>query len=77
MCGYMFLAGVISAVMATGDGVAQAIIGMGNIFKGEGQEQFSSNGAIVGIYTLYTLIITAYCTLGIKYNEYLNRFLGT
>ncbi|KAG2222494.1 hypothetical protein INT45_012808 [Circinella minor] len=75
ICGYMFLAGVISAVMATGDGVALAIIGIVNVSKGEGQEQFSSNGAIVGIYTLYTFITTAYCTLGIKYNEYLNRFL--
>ncbi|KAI9274656.1 amino acid/polyamine transporter I [Phascolomyces articulosus] len=50
---------------------------MVNINKNEanGDALFSNKGVELVIFIIYTVMITAYCTLGMKFNAYMNRVL--
>ncbi|CDH54533.1 apc amino acid permease [Lichtheimia corymbifera JMRC:FSU:9682] len=70
--GYMIVAGLLTANMTVAYSLSEYIIALSNILN---VHQINNQGANVGLYIAVLLLGLAYCSLGIKFNGYLNRFM--
>lgn len=71
--GYIYVTAYIAANMTVAWNLAQLIIGMANVLRGE---DVSSTGLYVGIYIICTIVGTGSGFLGLTFTNILNYFMG-
>ncbi|KAL1934987.1 hypothetical protein VTP01DRAFT_4127 [Rhizomucor pusillus] len=72
VCGYMFIAGQLSASMTLSYSLGEYIIATANLYRAE---PITNEGAYVGLYILFLIVAVCYGSLGLKCSGYLNKFM--
>ncbi|ORY93803.1 amino acid/polyamine transporter I [Syncephalastrum racemosum] len=72
LCGYVFVAGLLSATMTLAYSMGEYVIAIANVLN---ENQIDNQGANVGLYILFLIVGVAYNYLGLKFSAYLNKFM--
>ncbi|KAI9321379.1 amino acid/polyamine transporter I [Dichotomocladium elegans] len=72
ICGYMFVASLLTSLMTVAYTMSEYIVAIGNILN---VHQVESVGTNIGIFAAVLILGVAYSYLGLKFNGYLNRFM--
>ncbi|KAI8146477.1 amino acid/polyamine transporter I [Fennellomyces sp. T-0311] len=73
-CGYIFLAGVLAAMMTAAYTMSQYIVAIANVLIDNPEGQITEHGVTIAIYVAILLLSVLYCCQGIRFSGYLNVF---